>query len=235
MIDALFEDNIKVQLARRIELRMPFAKTLYDKIGSFFVAGNSLNEDTPNDFDVYPTRTGQFDDIRTKIGEDNVVYVTKNATTCNIGGKTVQFCNYFKSPWITDLLKSFDFAHVQVGAQCTKDLSDGIIFVANFTPDWLVAKSTGNTFYTHSDYPISSLIRISKYIKRGNFLGKSYMRDIMMILTDILERGIVDYEDFKDQLDAIDLSMLGEGDVTVAQDLFHAFQHVVPTPTECQP
>ena len=56
----------------------------------------------------------------------------------------------------------------------------------------------------------------------------------MLILTDILNRGIEDYEDFKDQLDAIDLSLLGE-DVTVAQDLFHAFQHTVPTPTEGQP
>ena len=234
MIDEMFEESIKLQLAKRIELRMPFAKKIYDAIGSFFVAGNSLNEDTPNDFDVYPTHAGQFDDIRTKIGEDNVVYVTKNATTCNIDGKIVQFCNYFKSPWLIDLLKSFDFAHVQVGAQCTKDLGDGSIFVPNFTPDWLVAKSTGTTFYTHSDYPMSSLVRIGKYIKRGNFNGKSYMRDIMMILTDILNRGIKDYEDFKSQLDAIDLLLLGE-DVDVALDLFHAFQKVVPTPTDGQP
>ena len=234
MINTTFEEDIQVQLAKRIELRMPFAKKIFDKIGSFFVAGNSLNEDTPNDFDVYPTRVGQFDDIRTQIGEEHVVYVTKNATTCNIDGKIVQFCNYFKSPFITDLLSSFDFAHVQVGAQCTKDLSDGVIFVANFTPDWLVAKSTGNTFYTHSDYPISSLVRIGKYIKRDNFIGKSYMRDIMMILTDILNRGIEDYEDYKDQLVEIDLSLLGE-DIDVAQGLFRAFQKVPQTPTEGQP
>ena len=32
MINTTFEDNIKVQLAKRIELRMPFAKKIFDKI-----------------------------------------------------------------------------------------------------------------------------------------------------------------------------------------------------------
>jgi hypothetical protein len=43
------------------------------------------------------------------------------------------------------------------------------------------------------------------------------------------------FKDFKDQLDAIDLNLLGEEDVDVALDLFHAFQKVVPTPTDDQP
>ncbi|WP_405325623.1 hypothetical protein [Fibrobacter sp.] len=229
MIDTKFEEEISVQLAQRIEARMPFAQKIYDAVGSFYVAGNSLNEEAPNDFDIYPVWRNQFDDVRSKIGEDNVVCVTKNAVTAKIDGRTVQFCNYFK-PSLEELLKSFDFAHVQVGARFTKALNGSPISHVDFTPDWLVAKSTGQTFYTHSEYPISSLVRINKYIKRGNYIGKSYIRDVIRILTDILNRGIEDYEDFKDQLDAIDLGLFGE-DASTVIGLFHAFQHVKPTPT----
>lgn len=229
MINSTFEEQIEKTIAQRIEHRMPFANKIYNAIGSFYVAGNSLNEDVPNDFDVYPVWKNQFDDIRTKIGEDNVVCVTKNATTVNIDGRSVQFCNYFK-PSLTELIESFDFAHVQVGARFCKSIGGTPMSHVSFTPDWLVAKSTGQTFYTHSEYPISSLIRINKYIKRGNYIGKSYIRDVMLILADILNRGIKDYDDFKDQLDAIDLHLLGE-DTSVALGVFHAFQNVKPTPS----
>ena len=229
MIDTKFEEQICTQLAQRIEARMPFAYKIYDKVGSFYVAGNSLNEEVPNDFDLYPVWKNQFDDVRSKIGEDNVVCVTKNAVTAKIDGHTVQFCNYFKNS-LDELLESFDFAHVQVGARFTKALDGSPISNVDFTPNWLVAKSTGQTFYTHSEYPISSLIRINKYIKRGNYIGKSYIRDVIRILTDILNRGIEDYEDFKDQLDAIDLGLFGD-DASTVLGLFHAFQNVKPTPS----
>ena len=229
MIDTKFEEQICTQLAQRIEARMPFAKKIYDKVGSFYVAGNSLNEEVPNDFDLYPVWKNQFDDVRSKIGEDNVVCVTKNAVTAKIDGHTVQFCNYFKNS-LDELLESFDFAHVQVGARFTKALDGSPISNVDFTPNWLVAKSTGQTFYTHSEYPISSLIRINKYIKRGNYIGKSYIRDVIRILTDILNRGIEDYDDFKDQLDAIDLGLFGD-DASTVLGLFHAFQNVKPTPS----
>lgn len=229
MIDTKFEEQICIQLAQRIEARMPFAKKIYDAVGSFYVAGNSLNEEVPNDFDLYPVWKHQFDDVRSKIGEDNVVCVTKNAVTAKIDGHTVQFCNYFKDS-LNELLESFDFAHVQVGARFTKALDSSPISNVDFTPNWLVAKSTGQTFYTHSEYPISSLIRINKYIKRGNYIGKSYIRDVIRILTDILNRGIEDYEDFKDQLDAIDLGLFGD-DASTVLGLFHAFQNVKPTPS----
>ena len=229
MIDTKFEEQICTQLAQRIEARMPFAYKIYDKVGSFYVAGNSLNEEVPNDFDLYPVWKNQFDDVRSKIGEDNVVCVTKNAVTAKIDGHTVQFCNYFKNS-LDELLDSFDFAHVQVGARFTKALDGSPISNVDFTPNWLVAKSTGQTFYTHSEYPISSLIRINKYIKRGNYIGKSYIRDVIRILTDILNRGIEDYEDFKDQLDAIDLGLFGD-DASTVLGLFHAFQNVKPTPS----
>ena len=229
MIDAHFEEQIQTKLAKRIEARMPFAKKIYDAVGSFYVAGNSLNEEAPNDFDLYPVWKNQFDDVRSKIGEDNVVCETKNAVTATIDGRTVQFCNYFK-PSLIELLESFDFAHVQVGARFIKSRIGSPMGTVNFTPSWLIAKSTGQTFYTHSEYPISSLVRINKYIKRGNYVGKSYIRDVILILTDILRRGITDYEDFKDQLDAIDLGLLGE-DASTVIGLFHAFQSVKPTPS----
>lgn len=71
------------------------------------------------------------------------------------------------------------------------------------------------TFFVGSEYPLSSLIRLVKYAKRGLYpKRRDYTADILRILTAIIERGYSGYEDFKDQLDAIDLGY--EGEETVA-------------------
>ena len=53
-----------------------------------------------------------------------------------------------------------------------------------------------------------------KYANRGMFSGRSYIIDILKIMTGILERGYKNYDDFKDQLDAIDLALLSDIDGT---------------------
>ncbi len=67
------------------------------------------------------------------------------------------------------------------------------------------------TFFVGSEYPLSSLIRLVKYAKRGLYPARrDYLADMLRILTAVVERGYSDYEDFKDQLDAIDLNYEGE-------------------------
>ena len=73
-----------------------------------------------------------------------------------------------------------------------------------------MAMVTEKSYFTSSDYPLSSLIRLQKYVERGKFAGKSWIWDAIKILTAIIRRGFEDYEDFKDQLDAVDLGLLPE-------------------------
>jgi len=86
--------------------------------------------------------------------------------------------------------------------------------------DFITSAVNKNTFYTGSEYPLSSLMRILKYIKRGEYVGRYYYNDILKIVLDIKKRGYVDYNDFKNQIDAIDLGLL-EGDFNT--DMFKEF------------
>lgn len=179
----------------------------------FILAGGALGKSSPNDFDIYPVHANPFDknSVLNRIAvlaEPAVTLLsnTKNAVTVKIGEQTIQFCCYLKKN-LSSLIKSFDFAHCQVGVlfggngEIPHD--DGI----EFTDDYLTAMVCENTFYTGSEYPTASLIRTIKYVSRGKFCGKDYVSSIIDILKDIVNRGFMGYDDFKDQMDAIDLGL----------------------------
>ena len=48
---------------------------------------------------------------------------------------------------------------------------------------------------------------------------------MMDIVSDIVERGYKDYDDFKDQISAIDLALLDENESNSAYKLFETFQN----------
>ena len=206
---------------------------------SFVVAGNSLNRDKPNDFDVYMVgETFDFEKIRHNIEHSqnlrkkcSIICETKNSMTIKIDGYVVQFCKYTKNS-VMELIKSFDFAHCQVAAEFSCcDLSDDWDYFENlkvsvskvyFTEDWVKAKVNESTFYTGSEYPLSSLLRLVKYAQRGMFAGGSYKYEMLKIFRDIINRGYKDYEDYKDQLDSIDLMLLTEENIGgLAFELYH--------------
>lgn len=219
---SIAEGKIDAIVKARLKSRVP-CDAIHKLVGDFYVGGNSLNAEHPNDIDVYPCNQEQFLSLKDTLG-DAVVYTTKNATTAVIEHRTVQFCNYYHTT-LAKLISSFDFAHVQIGAKVTKtDIT------VEYTDNWLAARATGNTYYTGSEYPISSLVRIGKYIKRDNFNGRTYINDIVRILTDILNRGIRNYDDFKDQLDAIDLGLLSNENKEDAMALYRSFQNIIPAP-----
>lgn len=205
---------------------------------SYFVAGNSCNAAVPHDFDnfdIYPRGTTfDFSGIKSRIESVGgyVVTETRNALTVIISGKFIQFCNYSK-PDLISLIESFDFAHIQIGVAVEiewepGDPEDGggyssstiryVEFTDNwqrtishveFTDNWQRALMLETTWYTGSDYPLSSLLRATKYFQRGAYVRKrDYKKDVLNIMNDIISRGYKDYKDYKDQLAAIDLPLL---------------------------
>ena len=226
----------------RLDARL---KNLYSAIAillsyeheDYIIAGNSLNVDRPNDFDIYPDG-GKFDfeAIRKRVKSFDGAYIaceTKNALTVNLSGNILQFCNYSK-PTVAQLIESFDFAHIQIGAVvhiCWNpgDPEDGGGYAGSFvqsvwiTDDYKSAHIIGTTWYTGSDYPLSSLLRCIKYAQRNTYANKfEYKADILKILSDIINRGYRDYADFKDQLAAVDLLLLEEQESQAAWTLFEA-------------
>ncbi len=225
---------IKDVIRERMDTRL---KSVYSAIAiclsykhhGYFVAGNSCNASAPHDFDLYPWYSKKFDfeGIKSRIESvgGSVIIETRNALTVNIGGKTIQFCNYWK-PDLISLIESFDFAHIQVGVAVTIEWGpDGYnystIKFVEYTDNWQRAHMLETTWYTGSNYPLSSLLRTVKYFQRGAYANKfEYKKDIINILNNIISRGYKDYQDYKDQLAAIDLLLLEPEEQDAAWNLY---------------
>ena len=236
------EQKIRVRMDKRLKnLYSAIAIALsYDNTG-YYIAGNSCNAAAPNDYDLYPLNGESFDFIgikrRVEAVNGFVICETKNALTCNISGKVVQFCTYQKKN-LYELVESFDFAHIQIGCKVEIEWRPGdfeddpggyessIIDEVAYTPAWEQAHLLETTWYTGSEYPLSSLIRTVKYFQRGAYANKhEYKVDILNILGDIISRGYKDYPDYKDQLAAIDLLLLEPEESKAAWDLFQTCGH----------
>lgn len=193
----------------------------------YFVAGNSCNAAAPHDFDIYPWGSSfDFDSMKPRVTSVGgyIICETRNALTVNISGKVVQFCNYKKSDLIS-LIESFDFAHIQVGVAVEIEWGDGYecsyIKYVEYTDEWQRAHMLETTWYTGSEYPLSSLLRVMKYFKYGCYASKyEYKKDVLKILNDIISRGYENYKDYKDQLAAVDLLLLEPEEREAAWDLF---------------
>lgn len=232
--------SMKDVIRERMDARL---KSVYSAIAiclsykhhGYFVAGNSCNASAPHDFDIYPWGNNfDFKDIESRIVSVGgyVVCRTRNALTVNIGGKIIQVCNYWKSDLIS-LIESFDFAHIQIGVAVSIDWRPGdfendiggydcsTIKYVEYTDNWQRAHMLETTWYTGSDYPLSSLLRTVKYFKYGAYANKfEYKKDIINILNNIISRGYKDYQDYKDQLAAIDLLLLEHEEKEAAFNLY---------------
>lgn len=218
------KDVIKERMALRLKnVFSAIAICLSYDYDGYFVAGNSCNAAIPHDFDIYPWGSDfDFKGIKSRVESVGgyVVIETRNALTVNISGKVIQFCNYNKHDLIS-LIESFDFAHIQIGVAVHIEWRPGdfeedlggydysVIKHVEFTDNWQRAHMLETTWYTGSDYPLSSLLRTTKYFQRGCYAKKyEYKKDILNILNDIISRGYKDYKDYKDQLAAVDLLLL---------------------------
>jgi hypothetical protein len=198
-------DDYSRVLIHRIVSRVLLRELHNLGIRDFYVGGNSLNRASPNDIDIYPTSPTSFYGLDANRDSLRLLARTKNATTINLNGSIVQFCNYQKDS-LKDLVESFDYAHIQVGAR----ICDMQVIEVYFTEGWVNSHVLESTWFVGSEYPLSSLIRAFKYHERGNFAGKSYIPSVLDTLCAVIERGFSSYQDFKDQLDAVDLGLLPE-------------------------
>ena len=209
----------------------------------FALAGGCLVTDPPNDYDVYPMsmHTKAFDRRSIKAGLESlkrthdcaVLFESRNALTVCVDGKQIQFCDYAVTnpslpykPSLVELVKSFDYTHVQVGVSFTPMEDDkGSIRTPEadfiyYTDDYLETLVTKQTKYSGTEFPLGSLIRLRKYDKRGLLPLSRYRRTVLDILADIINRGFKDYDDFKAQLEAVDLRVLTKDESDSAWRLY---------------
>lgn len=196
--------NLDETIRYRIKKRVPWeALQKLLTIDKVYIAGNCLNRSNPNDIDLFPVNRMDF----LRYESDHVLSRTPNAITVREDGVIIQLCDYHW-PSLKELVDSFDFAHIQIGAKI--DIRHSIVEEIYYSNNWVLAHQIESTWFTGSAFPLSSLIRSNKYIQREDFAGKSYIPSILDIITAIVTRGFKDYQDFKNQLDAVDLGLLPE-------------------------
>ena len=184
----------------------------------FYVAGGCMTR-TQNDVDAFCA-----DSPWPTLPPETLVFSSRNAATHKINGELFQFCVY-KKPTLIDLLASFDFAHCQIGCKVTVRSGRMIVSGVEWTEQYAAASAAGTSWFTGSEYPLSSLIRTQKYRKNGVMSSGAAIRAALSALTATVRRGFTSYEDFKDQLDAVDLGLLPDELSQVTQaDLHELYQ-----------
>lgn len=211
----------------RIGKRINNNRHAFDKLGlkSFYIAGGALLPAEPNDYDLFPVGEKDFDKLfnsymsrRTNPYTGNpissigdLVWETPNALTINSNGIKIQLCKF----WNESLIKTverFDFTHCKLGAHIIKrnNVSPSFFVVDDvyLSDEFVRFRILGYSEYCgiqEDDFPLSSLLRVFKYIKKG-YIRSTY-DVIFKILEAFLERGYKDELDFKTQLLGIDVGV----------------------------
>ena len=204
----------------RIQKRVNINRRAFGKLGleSFYIAGGALMPPEPNDYDLFPVGKKDFDELfkwkpDPHIGDpiSSFVWDTPNALTINSEGIKIQLCKF----WNESLVKTverFDFTHCKIGAEIGRiDIKGKKMFKVNdvyISEDFVRYRILGYSEYCgihEKDFPLSSLLRVFKYIKKG-YIRSTY-DVIFKILEAFLERGYKDEEDFKTQLQGIDVGV----------------------------
>ena len=200
-------------------------KTVYSLIGEdpFILAGGAVCGDKVSDFDLYAVAGHEFDleaiELKAEGLDVKILAKTKNALTVELPNRqVVQFCRY-RRPSLKELVKSFDFTHIQAGITFPGHGDGPGSGDAYCTEGFIAAALTGSTKYVASEYPFSSIVRAGKYLSRGRLTRVGAAKAVARALADFLRRGFRDYADFKDQLDAIDLAL---EDCAEASELYTA-------------
>lgn len=180
---------------------------------AIFAGSATIPNHDINDIDVFFYNSRDYDKAVDALTQVYEYFETPNCVTIKTSYVKVQLCKY-SYPTMTRLVESFDFAHVQVAY-------DIFSHEVTYTEQAKEAFISHTTTFTGSAYPLSSLIRLSKYYERGMIQGRGLIGEVLLIFKAIVERGFKDYEDFKDQLNAIDLNFFDtEGDNDLAYELY---------------
>lgn len=207
MIEERLREIIMSRAGYIISQIKPFLSKLSAfKADNFYIAGGALTGNI-TDVDIFPKNESikniTYDNTDLSI---QVLAHTKNAITFKHEPWPLQLCYYFHET-LKSLVDSFDYAHIQVGAEITPEF---LVKEVYFTEDFVIAQATHSTWFTNSSYPLSSLIRANKYHSRQWLTRGQYMRAVLDCLHAIVKRGFSDYKDFLDQLDAVDINLKPE-------------------------
>ena len=165
----------KVITERAMKLIQKLKK--FDLKGHYYIGGNSSNNNVIKDIDIFPKAITRLEDIKE-------ISSTKNAKTYIQDNTILQVCHYHKAT-LEELINSFDYAHIQVGVE----IKDNTIVKVYFTDEYIKAHSIDNSYYLKSEYPLSSLIRASKYFNKGEMSKGRTIYSILKALIDVIERG----------------------------------------------
>jgi len=222
-------EKTKLNRTKKYEKKVRKLLGKYDLrfLKEFYIGGGCFVTDPINDLDIFPVKGFEFNTkaLNERFGK-NPDFASANADSYTEAKKKYQFCNY-QHDNLQELVESFDFAHIQVGAKVTYDASCPVsrpkieIF---FTNNHSRAMQEKQTWFTGSKYPFSSLIRAFKYSKRGLLNVSNLHTSVVVILTDIKHRGFGDWEDFMDQLTSVDLEDMDIVENEYLSDLFGAYE-----------
>lgn len=178
---------------------------------SFVLAGGAMRVDEPRDFDIFgvafPIDLKEVRERCDRRPDTTVVCRTDNALTVLRHGQTIQFCRFHK-PTPTALVWSFDFTHVQAGVvfdRCGEMRETAYSEHFNNVEQYSFPPE-----YNGSEYPLSSLSRLFRFQKRGDFAGENedyFLGQVLKIMCDIVKRGFRDEADFQDQCSAISAAL----------------------------
>ncbi len=249
-------EKLREEIRDRIDYRVRSNRFAFARLGleKFYIAGGALQPEEPNDYDLFPVGEHDFDRFFThkrgeKSSEFNAkIWETSNAITYKINGIKIQLCKFWNST-LKDTVERFDFGHCKIGVEFKRyipkqEYSDGIIKpMDNFppvfevvdtyvSPDFIKFRILGYSEYSgvqENDFPLSSLLRTFKYIKKG-YIRSSY-DVIFKILEAFLERGYKDEEDFRQQLLGIDIGIDEAGQLDEnAESLKHIYYLITGEP-----
>lgn len=184
----------------------------------FYIAGGAL-VGQPNDVDIFPCPYSAA-----PVFLAPVVSKTKNAITYDTEPWPVQVCSY-TADTTRELVESFDYTHIQVGAKIRATSKVCSVLDVAYTPGFILAAVSGQTKFTGSEFPLSSLLRAGKYYKRELMTSRQYTANILTAVTAVIKRGFANWEDFKNQIDAIDLGLVAddlEGTQQELHELYYA-------------
>lgn len=168
-----------------------------------YIGGGCLTNKV-SDIDVFPVT----DTIPDLIRDVTLVARSRNARTYLGAEYPIQLCSYSK-PSLKELVDSFDYAHIQVGAKIELSPTRRVVEVY-VSDNFIKANAVNTTWFTGSEYPLSSMIRAGKYYAKDRITRGDYIRCVIDTMVTVIRRGYKDYPDFKDQLDAVDLGLLPE-------------------------
>jgi len=195
-------------------------------IRNYIIAGSSLIDFKARDIDVFPIEG------EPEPGNDPLpIYTTTNAKTYRFKGEIIQICNY-RARSVEELIERFDFTGIQIGVEICRDGTRRL----DFTPEFVMARLLNDSIYTSTtDYPLSSLMRMNKYYNRGQMSAVTYRRNIVLCLTHLIKRGFLNRDDFKNQLDAVDVAIFADDVFIPKKELDKLFEllrkdHVGPPP-----